>query len=151
MGRWATSPRAGPAGNSLVSSPWNPTISACSRHRGRRAGLEVTPSPAHAHDRAALRKRAILVAERRTRAFEQRLRNEDTEAEPATGFAADVELPPPLAGDIGLADPVHNLRRKARPIVGDGHADLVAVPARRDVDALAREVDGVLHQVAKPV
>jgi hypothetical protein len=60
-------------------------------------------------------------------------------------------FPLPPAGDVGIADPVHDLRRKARPIVGDGHRDVVAGPVRGDLDRAACEVDRVLDQIAQAI
>ena len=41
------------------------------------------------------------------------------------------------AGDIGVADAVHDLGREARAVVGDGDADLALAPVDRHVDLLA--------------
>ena len=53
--------------------------------------------------------------------------------------------------DIGLADPVEDVRGKARAVVGDRAGDDMLVPSGGDIDAAAREVGGVLDQIAEPV
>src|SRR5947209_18839979 len=79
------------------------------RTRSRRKGalvLEIAPAPAHPHDRAPLRNRPVLEGQRRARAFEQGLGDEESEAQPAARLAAEVHPPPPRAADVGLANAV---------------------------------------------
>src|SRR6195256_993642 len=119
---------------------------------GRRSDqqpLEIGPAPAYPHDRAALRKLAVFQGQCRAGALQQGLGDEKAEAQPGRLVRGPYPLPP--AGDEGLAQAVHDLGRKARAVVIDGDRHLVAAPFGRDLDALAREIDGVLHQIAEPI
>ncbi len=57
----------------------------------------------------------------------------------------------PPAGDVGLADAVHDVRRKAGTVVADGRARSYPPSSGIDHHARAREVDRVLQQIAEPV
>src|SRR5262245_66629107 len=113
--------------------------------------LEIAPLPVHPNDRPAVGKRPVLEIERRPRAFQQRLGNEKAEPETA-GFAARIGVGAlaltPAAGDIGLADPLHDLRSKAGTVVGNGDGNLLPAPGGGNLDPLMREVDGILEQIS---
>src|SRR5262245_39588468 len=117
--------------------------------------LEIAPLPVHPNDRPAVGKRPVLEIERRPRAFEQRLGNEEAEPETAGFLAARIAVGAltlaPATGDIGLADPLHDLRRKAGAVVGNGDGYLPTAPGGRDLDPLMREVDGVFEQVPEAI
>src|SRR2546421_12860617 len=84
------------------------------RSRGERGGaFEVVAAPAHSDDRAPIRERAVLEVECCPGALQQGLGNEEAQSEPAR---LAVNVLPASVGDIGLPDPVHDLRRKARTI-----------------------------------
>src|SRR5215472_14742746 len=116
------------------------------RERGR--ACEVAAAPVHADDGPAVRERAVLKVERRARALQQCLGDE--EAKPQAARLA-VAAPAATVGDIGLADPVHDLRGKARTVIGDGDGDILTVPGGGDLDPLVREIHGVLEQVSEAV
>src|SRR5204862_3086567 len=121
------------------------------RRRGpaRSRTLVTLAAPAHAHTRAVLRRGTIGEGERRAAALEQRLGNEDAEPE-----AADLALAArrmAAARQIRLPDAIENLGGKTRPVVRDRDRDLAVAPVRRDLDPGAREIDGILHEIAEPV
>src|SRR5262249_43070439 len=116
------------------------------RERGR--AFEVAATPMHADDRPPVRKRAVLEVEPRARALEQGLGDE--EAEPQAARLALAALPA-TAGDIGLADAVHDLRGKARTLMGDGDGDVLTAPGGGALDPLGGEMEGVLEQVSEAV
>src|SRR3954468_7809515 len=136
-------------GRPVPSAPGGYLAGFCLRSE-RHGALEVVAPPVHANDRPAVRKGAVLEIERRTRALQQRLRNEEAEPE-AARLTVDALALLSAAGDVRLADSVHDLRSKARAIVGDGDGDVLSAPGGRDVDPLAGKVDGVLQQVSQAV
>src|SRR5262249_57648665 len=82
------------------------------RERGR--AFEVAAAPVHADDGPAVRERAVLKVERRARALQQCLGDE--EAKPQAARLA-VAAPAATVGDIGLADPVPDLPCNDRPLL----------------------------------
>ena len=82
-------------------------------------------------------------------ALQQRPRDEHAEPEPGV-LARRVDRPAPPR-QIGLADPLHDIRRKARTIVGNHDFDRVVVPPRIHFDLVAREIDGVFQDVADAI
>src|SRR5882724_6635798 len=140
---------AAPAGNrrpvnlEICLNPMGCGACALGRHRGRSRNLEVGAVPARMHDCTSLREDPVLEGEGRTGSLQQCLGNEDAEAEAAASLAADIEPPPARARDIGLADPIHDLGREARPVVADGDVHLLATVGHRHVDPLAREIDRI--------
>src|SRR6516165_1589993 len=118
-----------------------------SRREGGRA-FELAAAPVHADDRPAVRKRPVLKVERGARALQQGLGDE--EPEPQTARLA-LAARPATVGDIGLADAVHDLRRKAWTVIGDGDGDVLTAPGGGDFDSLVGEIDGVLEQVSQTV
>jgi len=88
---------------------------------------------------------AIFEVQFRPRALEQRLRDEEAEAE-ATGpiFAR-------TAADIGLTDPLQNVLREALTVVLDHDRHLVAVVTDRHRDFAPGEIESILDQVAQAV
>src|SRR5437764_308745 len=112
------------------------------------ATVKPRPSIAHAHDRATRRRRSVVERERCAGAFQQGLGDEKTQAEPS---GIEVHAPPALAGDVGLADPVHDLGRKSRAIVGDGDGDVLRAPVGLDIDLFSGEIDRILQQIAETI
>src|ERR671937_523659 len=98
-----------------------------------RPDREAAAEPVHADDGPAVRKRAVLKVERRARALQQCLGDE--EAQPQAARLAVTALAA-TAGDVGLADPVHDLRGKARTVIGDGDGDVLAAQGGGDLDPL---------------
>src|SRR5262245_59883570 len=123
-------------------------LAANTSRRERGCAFEVAATPVHADDRPPVRERAILEVEPRARALQPGLGDE--EAEPQAGRFA-VAAPPATTGDIGLADPVHDLRGKARTVIGDGDGDVLTAPGGGDLDPLVGEIDSVLEQVSEAV
>src|SRR5262249_61786234 len=74
----------------------------------------------------------------------------DEKAEPQAARLA-VDPLPGAVGDIGLADAVHDLRGKARTVVGDGDRNVLAAPRGGTLDSLVGEIDGVLEQVPEAI
>src|SRR5262245_2977067 len=116
------------------------------RERGR--AFEVAAAPVHADDGPAVRERAVLKVERRARALQQGFGDE--EAKPQAARLAVAALAATV-GDVGLADPVHDLRGKARTVIGDRDGDVLAVPGGGDIEPLVGEIDGVLEQISEAV
>src|SRR6476620_4596542 len=112
-GRAPVSERKAAPGNGLTPNG--------SRREGGRA-FELAAAPVHAHDRPSVRKRAVLEVERGARALQQRLGDEEPEPQAARLALAAL---PATVGDIGLADAVHDLRGKARTVIGDGDGDVL--------------------------
>src|SRR5262245_31230843 len=109
----------------------------------------------HPNDRPTVRKRPVLEIEPRPGAFQQRLGDEEAEPEAARFMPGRIALGAlalaPAAGDIGLADPLHDLRSKAGTVVGNGDGNLLPAPGGGDLDPLVGEVDGVLEQIAEAI
>src|SRR5262249_33654858 len=116
--------------------------------RERGCAFEGAAAPVHANDRPPVRERAVLEVERRARALQQGLGDE--EAEPQAARLALAALPA-TAGDVGLADPGDDLGGKARTVIGDGDGDVLTAPGGGDLDPLVGEIDGVLEQVSEAV
>src|SRR5262245_19377569 len=116
--------------------------------RKRHGALEIAPLPVHPNDRPADRKRPVLEIERRPRAFQKRLGNEEAEPEAAGFMTARIGVRSlalaPAAGDIRFADPLHDLGSKAGTVVGNDDGNLLPAPGGGDLDPLVREIDGVL-------
>src|SRR6516165_6895716 len=93
-------------------------------------------------DGPAVRERAVLKVERRARALQQGLGDEEAQPQAARLAVAALSA---TVGDIGLADPVHDLRGKARTVIGDGDGDILTAPGGGDLDPLVGEIDGVLE------
>ncbi len=68
-------------------------------------------------------------------------------------IALSLALVQPFAAarQIGIAQPPQHIRRESGAVVGDGDDDLAAGPGDQHLDLLARELDGVLQQVAEAV
>src|SRR5712691_12813686 len=117
--------------------------------RERHRALEIAAAPVHLYHRASVRERPILEVEGGARALKQGLGDEKAEPQPArlerAGLALRARALPWPAGDIGLADPVHDLRGEAGAVVGDGDGDVLAAPGGRHLDPRAREIDGVFE------
>ena len=91
--------------------------------------------------------------ELRARALDQRLGDEQAEAEPAPPSSS---ASPPLGGaagrDVGLADPEQDVGREARPVVADLEAHLAGVQRACDGRrGSCGEIDGVVDDVGEPV
>ena len=82
-------------------------------------------------------------------ALQQRPRDEHAEPEPAMLALGVVGLAP--ARQIGLADPLEDVGRKARPVVGNHDFDGFVVPPRIHLDLVAREIDGIFQDVADAI
>src|SRR5262245_65836102 len=104
------------------------------RERGR--ALEVAAAPMHANDRPPVRERAVLKVERRARALQQGLGDEKANPQPPR-LPSAARSPPVVA--LGLADPAHDSRGKARPATGDGDAAIRTVPGGGALTPLVRE------------
>src|SRR5690606_20702392 len=52
---------------------------------------------------------------------------------------------------IGFAEPLQHVGRKAWPVVADDDLDPFGGPFADDFDPLAREIDGVFDQIFEPV
>src|SRR5262249_20414121 len=116
------------------------------RERGR--AFEVAAAPVHADDGPAVRERAVLKVERRARALQQGFGDEEAQPQAARLAVAALSA---TVGDVGLADPVHDLRGKAWTVIGDGDGDILTVPGGGDLDPLVGEIDGVLEQIPQAV
>src|SRR5947209_20441337 len=114
------------------------------RHLGN---LEIAPCPAHVHHGALLWRLPVEKGEARTGALQQCFRDKEAQPKPTLlGLARR----PAAARHIGLADPAHDLRRKARPVIRNRDGYVLLAPAYRDFDARLREIDRVLDQIAEP-
>src|SRR5690606_32987064 len=92
--------------------------------------------------RALARLAGIAEGDTRAGALQQRLGDEQAEAEAAAASTR------PASRHIGFADAVENLRRKTRPVVDDRQLDLRLVPCPAQDHGFAGEIDGVLDEVA---
>jgi len=113
--------------------------------------LEIAAAPADAHHRAAFRKRAVFEVESGARALQQGFRDEEAKPQAARSRAIDILALRAPAGHIGLADPVHDLRRKAWTVVGNADGNVVPGPGCRHIHPLTGEVHGVFEQVAEAI
>src|SRR5829696_8434155 len=114
------------------------------------AALEGGARPDDANDRAAGPGRGVGEEELGAGALDQRLGDEQAEAE-AAGLLVARALPRAAGRDIGLAGPQQHLGGKSRPVVADLEPDLVGRPARLDLDRAGGEIDGVVEDVGEPV
>src|SRR5262249_13886356 len=127
----------------LVSCARHPTLIAGRHPRS----LEFLPSPAHPDGRPALRKAPVREVEGRPRSLQKGLG--DKEAQPqARRLAVEIRALPPPVSDVGLADPIHDFRGKARSIIGNRDGDPIRAPGGRDLDPRVGKIDGVLEKVA---
>src|ERR1700733_472821 len=122
--------------------------------RGRREGaLKIGAIPGHGDCRAMQRR--CLIDQRKScpGAFQERFGDEEPQAQPKHGILVTLRSArsrPPV-GDIGRADAVHDLRRKAGTVVSDGDAYSPRRPLRQNLDPPMGEVDRVLDQIAETV
>src|SRR5512135_2371291 len=113
--------------------------------------------PHHAHSGTA----GIQIddADHAARLFDQGLGDEEAEshafvllqraARPDLSLA-EREMAGPRR-DVGLADTLEDVGRKAGSVVGDGDAQLTGVPARLHADLALGEVGGIFDDVAQTV
>src|SRR5476651_1995019 len=107
---------------------------------GRLCSLEDGVWPAHDHGRTVLVAAAVAETHRGTGPFQQRLGDEDPQPHMAFHTLA--------GGNEGRAELVEQCLGKARPVVGNLDLGPFGRPARGDVDFMARERHGVLHDIA---
>src|SRR5262249_21634534 len=119
--------------------------------RSLETALEILPVPADSNHRTPASRLPVFEGDACAGALEERLGDEDAQAEPSAGFAAEVQLPPARARDIGLADPIHDLRGETRAIVRDRDGHLVRIPSCRHLHALARKIDCIFEEIAEPI
>src|SRR6185312_5766284 len=107
------------------------------------ARLEAGARPGDLYHGTMIGEHAVGERNLRTGALQQRPRDEHAEPEPGV-LAWRVDRPAPPR-QIGLADPLRDIGRKARTIVGNHDFDGVVVPPRVHFDLVAREIDGVFQ------
>src|SRR6185295_8864566 len=53
--------------------------------------------------------------------------------------------------EVGIADLIEDLLRKAGPVIADGDGDLPGIPADLDAHMPGRELQRILNEIAEPV
>src|SRR6516165_3890260 len=111
--------------------------------------LKAAARPGDLHHRAVIGEDAVAERYVRTGALEQGARDKDTKPEAA--ILALVLVAPASPRKIGLADPLQDIGGKARSVVGNLDLNGLVVPPGVDLDRGAREVHGILQNVADAV
>src|SRR5215470_3423878 len=117
---------------------------------GAQLALEHWPGPDHRDDGAVVWALTIFQGDGGPRPLQQGLGDKKAKAQP--GRLAVPDLPRASArGDVGLAQRIQDVERNAGAIVADRQHHLPRRPAGHDRNALSREIDRILDQVAEPV
>src|SRR6516162_2692317 len=112
-------------------------------------GFEQVARPGDLDHSAVIWENAVVERNRCAGALQQRTGNKHAEPEAAVVASGLVLAPPPR--QIGFADPLQDVGGKARPVVGNHDLHRLLVPPGVDLDGGAREIDGVLENVADAV
>src|SRR5882757_3498881 len=129
------------------SRQWRPVLRRC--FGGGFSGFKSAAGPHDLDHGAMIRKGPVGERHLGAGALQQRPRDEHAEPEPAALALRIVRAPPPR--QIGLADPLQHIRRDAGSIVGNHDVNGLGIPPGIDLHGGAREVDGVLEDVADAV
>src|ERR1043166_9476838 len=111
--------------------------------------LEARAGPGDLYHGTMIGEHAVGERNLRTGALQERSRDEHAESESGV-LAWRVDRPAPPR-QIGFADPLHDIRRKARTVVGNHDFDRVVVPPCIHFDLVAREIHGVFEDIANAI